>query len=195
MSRAKDLLKNEYVKSLILLMIILGSIGVFWLGLRTYLQTEYPLFVVASGSMIPTLYRGDLIVVQGGLDTSDIVTAYETGDIIVFHKPGKPEELIVHRAVERHQVGDTFWLKTKGDNNNGPDPWEVYDSDLVGKVVWIIPYLGHIPLFVHTPAGTATIVILIVILVILEFAIPFTKEKKKPEQPKEESDVLDITLL
>jgi len=186
MPKLKDILKNEYVKSLIFLAIILGSVGAFWLGLRIYLQTDYPLFVVASGSMETTLYRGDLIVVQGGLNTSDIVAAYETGDIIVFHRPDSPEELIVHRAVEKYQNGDAY-LKTKGDNNPGRDPWDVYDNDLVGKVVWIIPYLGYIPLFVHTPAGTATIVILIIILIILEFALPLTKEKKKPEQLTEEA--------
>ena len=190
MSRVKGILKNEYVKSLLFLVIILGCVGAFWFGLRAYLRTDYPLFVVASGSMIPTLYRGDLIVVQGGLNVSGIIAAYETGDIIVFRKPNSPQELIVHRAVEKRQNDNTHFLITKGDNNNGPDPWEVDDNDLVGKVVWSIPYLGHIPLFVHTPAGTTIIIILIVILILLEFAIPFAKEKEKQEQPEKDSEIL-----
>ena len=195
MSKLKDALKNEYVKSLILLAIILGSIVAFWLGLKTYLRTDYPLLAVASGSMIPTLNVGDLIIVQGGLNVDDIVAQYETGDIIVFHKPSNPDELIVHRAVEKYGSGDTAFLKTKGDNNTPLDTWNVYDSDLVGKVVWSIPYLGQIPLFVRTPTGMSIIVILIVVLILLEFVIPSSRKKEMPEQSTEETDVLNIGSL
>lgn len=195
MPKVEGILKNEYVKSLIFLAIILGSIVVFWFGFRTYLRTDYPLLAVASGSMIPTLNIGDLIVVQGTLNVTDIVAEYGTGDIIVFHKPGNPDELIVHRAVEKHQNNDLLYLETKGDNNNSPDPWRIYNSDLVGKVVGSIPYLGHIPLFVHTTTGMMIIIILIVILLLVEFAIPIVREKKEPEQPEEETEVLDIGSL
>lgn len=198
MSKLKNLLKNEYVKTLIFLTIILAAIVAFWFGIRAYLRTDYPLLAVASGSMIPTLNVGDLIIVQGGLNVSDINAAYETGDIIVFHKPYGPDELIVHRAVEKHLNDGTWYLRTKGDNpqtNTSPDPWQVYDNHLVGKVVFIIPYLGNIPLFVHTPTGMAIIVILIAILILLEFVIPSARGKKESEQSEEETDVLDVGSL
>ena len=187
MSKLKRALKNEYVKSAIFLAIILGCIGAFWIGLRTYLSTEYPLLAVASGSMIPTLNVGDLIVVQGGLDVDDIIAEYETGDIVVFHKPSNPDELIVHRAVEK--TNDE--LRTKGDNNAHPDYWKVTDDELVGKVVGNIPYLGHVPLFVHTSTGIMIILLVIVVLILLEFVIPIAREKAKPEQPVEETTVSD----
>jgi len=180
-------MKNEYVKSAIFLAIILGCIGAFWIGLRTYLSTEYPLLAVASGSMIPTLNIGDLIVVQGGLDVDDIIAEYETGDIVVFHKPSNPDELIVHRAVEK--TNDE--LRTKGDNNAHPDYWKVTDDELVGKVVGNIPYLGHVPLFVHTPTGIMIILLVIVVLILLEFVIPIAREKTKAKQQVEETTVTD----
>ena len=167
----------------------------FWFGLRTYLRTDFPMLAVASGSMIPTLNIGDLIIVQGGLNVDDIVAQYETGDIIVFHSPDVPNELIVHRAVEKNGSGDTAFLKTKGDNNPNRDHWDVYNSDLVGKVVWSIPYLGQIPLFVRTPTGISIIVILIVVLILLEFVIPSSKKKEMPKQSTEENDVLNIGSL
>ena len=195
MSKLKHVLKNEYVKSLILLAIILGSIVAFWFGLRFYLRTDYPLLAVASGSMMPTLDVGDLIIVRGGLNVSDIVAGYETGDIIVFNKPNNPDDLIVHRAVNISDNAGTPYIVTKGDNNPSSDPWRVYDSNLVGKIVWSIPYLGHIPLFVRTSEGMLIIIIFIVILILLEFIIPLAKEKKAPKQSKEETDVLDIDSL
>ena len=153
------------------------------------------MLAVASGSMIPALNVGDLIIVQGGLNVSDIVAEYGTGDIVVFHKPDNPRELIVHRAVEKQGSGDNLFLKTRGDNNNNNDNWDVYDHHLVGKVVGSIPYVGHVPLFVHTPTGITIIIILIVILLLLEFIIPLAKEKKEPEPPKEETDVLPLGSL
>ncbi len=195
MLKFKDAMKNEYVKSLILLAIILSSIVAFWFGLKTYLRTDYPLLAVASGSMVPTLYRGDLIIVQGGLNVDDVVAEYETGDIIVFHKPSDPDELIVHRAVEKYGSGDTAFLRTKGDNNPGTDSWEVDNNYLVGKVVWVIPYLGQIPLFVRTPIGMSIIVILIVVLILLEFVMPSSKKKEMPEQSTKETEVLNIVSL
>ncbi|UCG35955.1 MAG: signal peptidase I [Candidatus Bathyarchaeota archaeon] len=191
MSRLRAALRNEYVKSLILLAIVLAAIVGVWFGLRAYLRTEYPMLAVASGSMVPTLNKGDLIVVQGGMTIDDIVAEpYPTGDIIVFHKPYDPEDLIVHRAVDKQDEGENTYLVTKGDDNNGNDPWRIHDDDLVGKVVWSIPYLGHIPLFVHTPIGITVIAVLIVVLVFVEFVIPLSKEKEKEETqvPKEEAE-------
>jgi len=178
MSKLKRALKNEYVKSAVFLAIVLGCIGVFWLGLRAYLRTDYPLLAVASGSMVPTLNVGDLIVVQGGLNVNDVIAEYETGDIVVFHKPRNPDELIVHRAVESKSDG----LVTKGDHNSSPDYWTVTDEELVGKVVSIVPYVGWIPLKVHEPIGMAIILLVIVVLILLEFVIPAAMEKTKAKK-------------
>lgn len=187
MSRLRKALKNEYVRSAVFLAIIVVSIAAFWLGLRAYLRTEYPLLAVASGSMVPTLNEGDLIVVHGGLNSSEIVAEDGTGDIIVFHKPTDYDELIVHRAIDKEQRDDGWYFETKGDANNSPDYWRVPDRYIVGKVVWNIPYLGNVPLFVHTQEGMMIIVILIVILVLLEFIIPYAKERTGQPEGKAES--------
>ncbi|UCH31935.1 MAG: signal peptidase I [Candidatus Bathyarchaeota archaeon] len=190
MSKLKQAWKNEYIKSIVFLAIILIGIVAFWMGLRFFLRTDYPLLAVASESMVPTLNVGDLIIVQGGLNVSDITAEYGTGDVIVFHKPGDPDELIVHRAVEKNDDS----LRTKGDANAPIDNWSVFDSHLVGRVVGTVPYLGHIPLFVRTTTGVTIIVILIVILILLEFIIPAAKKAMKTEHPEEETDALDGSL-
>lgn len=188
MSKLRQLLRNEYVRSVIFLAVILIAIASFWFGLRAYLRTDYPLLAVASGSMIPTLNVGDLIVVQGGLTANEINAEYESGDIIIFYRPGDADELIVHRAVERHADGETWYFKTKGDHNPSTDHWKVYERDIVGKVVGLVPYIGNIPLFVHTQQGMIIIVILIIALVVLEFVVPFAQKKTKPEQTSTDSD-------
>ncbi len=179
----RQALKNEYVRSVIFLAVILIAIAAFWFGLRAYLRTEYPMLAVASGSMVPALNVGDLIVVQGGLTVDDIVTNYVTGDVIVFYRPNGATDLIVHRAVEVDvDQNNVTFLKTKGDHNPSTDYWRVYESDVVGKVVGVAPYLGNIPLFVHKPEGMMIIVILIIGLILMEFIIPITRKKPQPEQ-------------
>lgn len=194
-SRFRELLRNEYVRSVVLLLIIILCIAGFWLGLKAYLMTNYPLLAVASGSMKPALKEGDLIIVQGGLEGSTIVAEEVTGDVIIFYRPGDPDELIVHRAVDKWQDGNIWKFHTKGDANPNEDSWIVRETDIIGKVVGVIPYIGHIPLFVHTINGKIIIIILIVILVLLEFVIPTAQRKKESDLPEEDPDLTSVESL
>ena len=112
--KVEKLWSNELIKTAIILAILVtGTIG-FMLGLRTVLRIDNPLMVVASESMVPTLNIGDIIVVRGELNVSEIkASPIPEGDIIVFREPGSPGNLIVHRATDRATNG----FETKGDNN------------------------------------------------------------------------------
>jgi signal peptidase len=184
----KDILKNDYVKTAVLLFIIIISVFAFWFGLRTALATEFPLCGVASGSMIPTLQVGDLIIVQGVSDASNIEAApndaTNPGDIIVFYNPRKgfrdPNDLIVHRAINKSydEVEDRWEFKTQGDANPGPDNWDVPEDFVVGKVVFFrIPLVGFITFLMRTPA--AILVVLPPLILIVMDWIPFFKEQDK----------------
>lgn len=181
------------MKTIILIVILFVGIFAFWIGIRFALQTEFPLLAVASPSMVPTLNVGDLIVVQGIPNASEVNAApYPEGDIIVFHKPGPGNELIVHRAVGKEKNDSTWYFQTKGDNNNSYDPWSGQDTWngmiseklLVGKVIRIVPWVGHIPLFMRTPSGVLIIVFLFVTLLIIDFVFP-RKADKKTESTEE----------
>jgi len=212
----KKLWKNEYVQTAIAIGLIALVIFGFWYGSQVVLNTPYPALAVVSGSMcVPydgacdglfhpfarTLHIGDLIVVQG-VNPADLNADYPNSDIIVFHKPGDPEELIVHRIVAVDEINGTLYFRTKGDGNsrikwpNTPspseyDPWETNDvpgirEDLVvGKVVMRIPWLGHIVLFMRNSIGLPIVIALIILIVIVEFVFPLLRGKKSPEQQKE----------
>jgi signal peptidase len=194
-SKLRDLLRNEYVRSILLLLVIILCIAGFWIGLKAYLMTSYPLLAVASGSMEPTLNKGDLIIVQGGLEGSTIIAEDEVGDVIIFYRPGDPDELIVHRAIEKWEDGSIWKFHTKGDANDNEDSWIVRETDIIGKVIGVIPYVGHIPLFVHTANGKIIIIILIVILVLLEFVIPTAQKKRESDMLEDESDLASVELI
>jgi len=182
-----NLLKSSYVKTILLAVIVLGAVFAFWLGVKIAFRTDYPLLTVASGSMRPTLEVGDLIVVQGILNVSELKAASNPeGDIIVFRSPRDEGELIVHRAINKTLVEGIWYIRTKGDANLTPDPWTgsntlnqmISEKLLIGKVVGRVPWLGYIPLYIRTPIGVVLLIVLILIIIFAEY-IPVSSKKQE----------------
>lgn len=107
------------------------------LGLAHGLSTDMPIVAVESNSMIPTFYRGDILILQG-VPSSQLAV----GDIIVFSPPNQGIP-VVHRIITLNSDG-TF--QTKGDANQGQLWYEksIKASQVHGKQVMIIPFLGWI---------------------------------------------------
>lgn len=106
-------------------------------------------YVLGSYSMSPTLMYGDVVFVEPVANFSDIVADPTNGDIIAFYNPEyfSPQEVIIHRAVNRTVVNGTVFFQTKGDANYLPDNWWVPQDLVIGKVVGRVPLLG----FLFTP--------------------------------------------
>ena len=202
-SKLREALKNNYVKTAILIAIVIGGVLSFWFGIKAVLRTEYPFMAVASPSMddpiMHTLRVGDLIFVQGYVDLAAIYAAPKpNGDIVVFwHWDSyRGLEHWVHRAIDKVTVGGKTYLITQGDANYGSDnhlsitePHTVLpglpEEYVVGKVVANVPVIGQVALFLQTPSGRIIIVALVVALLIVEF-IPFSKWRKKEQAPEQE---------
>jgi len=199
-SKLRAALKSTYVKTAILILIVLGGVLSFWFGIKAILGTEYPFMAVATPSMVPTLPVGTLIVVQGYADPSTIYVAPKpNGDIVVFwHKdPQREPERWVHRAIGNVTVDGKRYLITQGDANSSPD-WHYNITSgalfpnhrlpveyVIGKVVANVPVLGQVALFMQTPSGRVVVIALVVVLLIVEF-IPFPKKKGKEQAPEQE---------
>lgn len=199
--KLQEILKKDYVKTAILLGIVVVCVITFWYGITAALGTKYPLLAVASESMEPVLYKGDLIMVQGVANACDIKVgpkdAAEPGDIIVFHKPTDPSELIVHRAIDREFRGGIWYFQTRGDHNSSPDNWDgdwktdcdLAETHVVGKVLGHVSHIGYIPLFLReflwTPVGITIVVALILIFLFYDY-IPFPGRKNKEEEKNEQ---------
>ena len=106
-------------------------------GLVLGLSTDMPIVAVESNSMVPTFYRGDILILQGVESES-----LGVGDIIVFSPPSQ-EIPVVHRIIEINPDG-TF--QTQGDANSGQIWYEksIKESQIHGKEIMIIPLLGWI---------------------------------------------------
>lgn len=141
-----------------------GSVALLKLGLNS----ESPVMVVSSGSMIPTLNVGDIILVRG-VDPNTIAA----GTIVVFHSPRDYNMPIVHRVTSVIVDGEQLYFRTKGDNNPVADNWTplpgVPSSHLIGIYTGKIPLIGLVSLRLRGPLGTSLIVLLIVLIVAIEY--------------------------
>lgn len=176
-SKLSRVLKNSYVEMALLSIIFLGSVFASWFGVRVALRTDYPLLVVASTSMEPTLDVSDIIIVQG-TNPLEIKAAPELqGDIIVFYHPSDWDTRIVHRAINMSFHEGVWYFQTKGDNNRSPDSWSgpgtwngmISKDLLVGKVIGVIPLIGNVPLLIRTPLGTVLIILLFILMLLIEY--------------------------
>ena len=152
--------RNNYVKSAIAIIIIVGVVLGAFFGLRVVLNTDTPVRVVESGSMsLPlnfitgppyswnnflltlehpfdrTLDTGDIIIIQG-VNPKDLNTNYPKSDIIVYQKPDDPSNTpIVHRIVAVDNINGTLFFQTKGDGNEQKwpaiPPPSMYDSNTI----------------------------------------------------------------
>jgi len=194
--KSSRLWKKGYVRTAFLVFIVLISVVAFWFCLRAAFRSEYPLLPIDAGGMRPTLNIGDLVVVLGLSDASEIKVGEKTeGDIIVFRRPSNPDELVVQRAINKTLVDGAWYIRTQGDNASSPTWWSMgqnaedtwgglfHERFLIGKVVGKIPYLGYIPMcvgaFLRTPAAMFIFVVLMFLVILVKYPSLFKKKAEK----------------
>lgn len=132
--------------------------------------TVHPFRVVSGHSMLPTLRTGDLVVIRGvpewSLRVGEIVAIrVPKVDQTTYHYPAA----VVHRISALSIKGTTLTVQTKGDNQ-GPDPFTIPASDVSGRMLFAIPYIGYGFLFLHSRQGHIAVIGL-AILVLLYVAV------------------------
>ena len=188
-----EVLKEGYVQTIIMIIVVIVAVLLFWYGLRFALRTEYPILAVASESMEPVLYKGDLIVIEGIQNVNDIHVdtkdADPPGDILVYQ--GVPE-LVVHRAIDKKNGTDgKIVFIIHGDANMDRANEHVHEDKIIGRYIGFkVPWLGYIALFFKDfETKVAFIVLWIVILIGIEVA-PFVMKKLKREDDEEDEESL-----
>jgi signal peptidase I len=170
------LLENKDKKYSIIKDIAIIVIGVvlIWFAVKVVFNVDNPFYVVSSGSMIPVLNVGDILIVKDG----NTFNSLKVGDIIVFNRPQGGDRVIVHRIIE---VNDRFGEKvivTKGDANDGIIPgtdFPIREKDYIGSVAYTVPKVGLVLKYLNPPVNYIIIAGIIGILI-------YTNMKKKNEE-------------
>jgi len=203
-SRLGRLWRDDSFQTAVMIFFIVSVVFGFWYGSRLFLDTQYPMLAVASGSMSlpkgmfddgwsrpfgPTLHTGDLIIVEG-VNPQDVYAAPynasgRSGDILVFRATDGSNDLIVHRAVgyEYGSNGQVVAFITQGDWNDIPGPSSPTPvGNVIGKVVMRIPWVGQVALFMRNSTGIIVALVIIMILIVVEFALPEVTRKKPADE-------------
>ena len=147
--------------------------------------TINPFYVVVSGSMIPNLNIGDLLIIDHNYSYNSL----KVGDIIVFNTPGvndKGQHLtIVHRVadiitvpgIERGGSNNDQnnnhnsiikIIRTKGDANPGSIillDYPIRQQNYIGKVVYVIPKVGLVTMVIRPPINYIIIGAIVIVIV------------------------------
>lgn len=161
----------------------------------TPIQT-FKIFRVNSGSMEPAIKVGSIVI-----DVKTDSTKLKEGDIISYSAIERGDLLVTHRISKKIINGNSISFKTKGDANNNEDASEIKPSQIQGKVIIAIPYLGYLSQWIRKPVGFILMVVLpAVILIISEIlnirsAILDDVRKKMKENQKNINKVLMFLLF
>ena len=112
---------------------------------------NYKILVVQSGSMEPAIKTGAVVIVKPA-DT------YSIGNVITFGPITKTKAPTSHRILDMEVVEGRISYITKGDANEDPDGKPVVEKDVLGKVLFSLPYLGFVIDFARKPLGFALII-------------------------------------
>jgi len=144
------------------------TILIFVLTPLLSIQNNYSLKMVLSGSMGPTIKTGSVIMVKP-------VSDYHIGDVVTYKYGTRARDLTTHRIVG--QEGDEFI--TKGDNNNAADIYPIKKEQIIGKVVFNIPYAGYIANVISSKMGIFILVLLPALFIIFDQMKNVFKEVKR----------------
>jgi signal peptidase len=138
-------------------------------------------YVITGGSMTGTIAKGSLAVAR-----ETPVACLQVGDIITFQPPDYPD-LVTHRIVSVDGTHGQTVFKTKGDANQGDDPWEfTLDSTTQAKYMFSIPRLGYVLAALTlraVRAGLLAVAGLMILGVSLSWLRKYKKERQAAEAP------------
>ena len=159
----------SWIVNIILAFIIVKF--VIYPGLSLLLGTSLPLVAVISGSMEHegltfdawwaangAWYEARNITKEQFFQYYPFVNGFNKGDVMVLgratnagqgdvlvYTSGAQRYPIIHRVIYINEDDATYTFK--GDNNKGPDPAAVVQSQIVGRALYRIPYIGWVKIW------------------------------------------------
>lgn len=136
------------VRSIALVAVVLVAVGC----VAAVVSGNFQARPVLTGSMRPGLPVGGLVVTK-----RVPVSSLQLRDVIVFHRPDNPDELVVHRIIALRHVAGALEIRTQGDDNPVRDQWQVtLRGQDAYRAQFSVPLVGYAAIWWHQP-GTRTL--------------------------------------
>lgn len=138
----------------------------------------YKSFVIVSGSMEPTIKKGDAIFVKE-VPEEEI----KTNDIVSF---SQGETNVTHRIIEIIEEDGIRRYKTKGDNNNTEDKEKITYEQIEGKYLFKINQFGIITQVLKSKITLILLITIIILIYCYKGKIEHKKQERKEKRKKYE---------
>jgi signal peptidase len=138
----------DLIAHLVLLTAVLVAVlGFLLLAVGPHTGT-YRTVTMLTGSMRPHYPVGSILV-----DRPQPTSSLRVGQVLTYGIPIDDHRVVSHRVISVERDGSGAYLvKTKGDANNGPDPWVARITDSrVWTVRSVIPHAGSLVLTLRGP--------------------------------------------
>ncbi len=166
------------------LYIVVISVGLLLLVTLFPIEGNFQVKIVSSGSMEPAIKVGSVVVIKPQSE-------YGTGDVVTFGGRRQNEIPTTHRIVSSRVSNGQILFSTKGDANESIDPAEIRQTDIVGKVLFSIPFVGYVVDFARKPLGIVLIIVIPALLIIYDEINKIVKEIKRIKKEKLKKDNLE----
>ena len=167
---AKIKAKNIFFNILVIVTVIAVAVVAF------NLITGTKCYAVTSDSMSDRLVRGDAVFSKP-VDFEDL----QVGDIITV-KVGKAG-YFTHRIVDIDSNAKT--VTTRGDANAADDPMPTEEKQIVGRMIFSVPFLGY-PSILFAGFSVYKILIILVLVAAILMAVNTILTKKKARGDSDE---------
>jgi len=134
----------------------------------------YQALVVRSGSMAPTIPTGSVVFY-----TKRAAAKVKVGDVIVFAKPGQPNEKVTHRVYQIGSAPTGRYFVTKGDANGAPDDWRVPATGTGWVESFHVPYVGYLLADLQSPLGKVLLLLIPAILLAVITLFEILTERRR----------------
>lgn len=126
-------------------------LAIYSVGANISIFGGYHSYLVQSGSMEPNILIGDVVITHKQ-------SVYHVLDAVTFNSL-EANRVVTHRIVEIKDEPRGQFI-TKGDANREEDEAQITNSDIIGKVIFVIPKLGFLINFSQTILGLLILILI-----------------------------------
>lgn len=120
-------------------------------------------YTILTGSMEPAISAGDVVI-----DERISPLSARVGDVVTFRDPEDQSRQITHRVEKIRRESSHLWFITRGDANNAPERWRIAAGGQLGRVVYVVPWVGHVAVLAKTRLGFMLLVMVPAVLLAID---------------------------
>lgn len=156
---------------LVIVTVVVAGLAAISLGPKVL---PYQALVVRSGSMEPTIPTGSVVFYE-----KRAAAKVKVGDVIVFAKPGQPNEKVTHRVYQIGSAPTGRYFVTKGDANGTPDDWRVPAAGTGWIASFHVPYVGYLLADLQSSLGKVLLLLIPAILLAIITLYEILTERRR----------------